>query len=318
MSETATTTTPDAKKKKADVKRGAIRDQGYQKYEGRYTPDRGRWKLIAGRMLKMTARQPWVMVMLILAIFPALVAGVLLYIGAKLIAAMPAGIPEGAAGMGAGQLTSLVYSLLGGWKLSLLLAFLTAMFAGGGAIADDTRGGSFQFYFARPVSREQYLVGKLIPPVVLVACVSMAPSLLLAALRIGLAKDGADALANAFLPLQVLGFGLMFAVALGVPVVALSSMSRGRGYAQGMYAGAFLLPWILGSIFVNVTRSPWPAIFSIPTHLDNLGHFMFGIPPEDPTRVLPVWLSAAFLAALVAGSIALLRKRLASVEVIAS
>jgi hypothetical protein len=45
---------------------------------------------------------------------------------------------------------------------------------------------------------------------------------------------------------------------------------------------------------------------------------MFGIQPEDPTRVLPVWLSAAFLAALVAGSIALLRKRLASVEVIAS
>jgi len=35
-------------------------------------------------------------------------------------------------------------------------------------LPDDVRGGAFQFYFARPVTREQYLVGKLLPPVLLV------------------------------------------------------------------------------------------------------------------------------------------------------
>jgi len=291
------------------VARGTIRDQGYQRYEGTFTAERGRWALIAGRMLKMTARQPWVLVMLILSIFPALVAGVLMYIGAKLFAS---GMP------GAPSPNPLVYALLGGWKLSLLLAFLTALFAGGGAVADDARGGAFQFYFARPVTREQYLIGKLVPPVVLVACVSMAPAILLAVLRLALARDAADAWSAATLPLAAVGQGIVVALTLGVPVVALSSLSRGRGYVQGMYAAAFLLPWILGAIFVNVTRSPWPAILSIPAHLDNVGNFLFRLPVEGDARVLPVWLSAAFLAALVTGSIALLRQRLASVEVIAS
>jgi hypothetical protein len=295
----------DAATKKKEAKRGAIRDQGYQRYEGRYTPDRGRWALIAGRMLKMTARQPWVMVMLILAIFPALVAGVLMYIGAKMYAA----------GMAPAKPDGLVYALLGGWKLSLLLSFLTALFAGGGAVADDARGGAFQFYFARPITREQYLTGKLLPPVVLTACVSLAPAVLLAFLRLALAKDGADALESALLPVQAVGFGMILAIVLGVPVVALSSLSRGRGYVQGLFAGVFLLPWILGSIFVNVTRSPWPAILSIPTHLDNLGNFIFRTPTDDLHK-LPVWLSVAFLAALVTGSIALLRRRLAAMEVI--
>jgi hypothetical protein len=287
--------------------RAQIRDQGYQRYEGSYTPERGRWALIAGRMLKMTARQPWVTAMLILSIFPALVGGVVLYIQAKLYASGMAPAPD-----------SIVYEVLCGSKICLLIAFLTAMFAGGGAVADDARGGAFQFYFARPVTREQYLVGKLVPPVVLVACVSMAPALLLAFLRMALAKDGADALALLPLPLEVIAQGVVVALTLGVPVVALSSLSRGRGYVQGAYAGAFLLPWILGAIFVNVTRSPWPAILSLPAHVHNVGRFLFRLPVPPDERVLPVWLSAAFLGALVVGSIALLRRRLAAVEVIAS
>src|SRR5205823_5365923 len=76
-----------------------------------------------------------------------------------------------------------------------LLTFLMAMFAGGGAIADDTRAGSFQFYFARPVTREQYLVGKLIPPVVLIAVVAVGPAFLLALLRVALSKDMPEATA---------------------------------------------------------------------------------------------------------------------------
>ena len=286
--------------------RGAIRDQGYQRYQGGYTPDRGRWKLIAGRMTKMTARQPWVLVMLILAIFPALIAGVLMYIAAKMYAA----------GMAPAKPDSLVFEYLCGSKVEVLLTFLTALFAGGGAVADDARGGAFQFYFARPISREQYLAGKLLPPIVLTACVSMVPATLLAFLRLALAKDGADALESILLPAQALGAGALIAVALGTASVALSSLTKSRGLAQGAFAGLFLLPWILGAIFVGVTRSPWPAIFSIPTHLANVGRLLFRQPLSPDEHAMPVWVSAALLAALIAGSIALLRKRLASVEVI--
>jgi ABC-2 type transport system permease protein len=292
-----------AAKRAAAAARGQIRDQGYQRYPGPYTNERGRWALIARRMLKMTARQPWVLVMLILSIFPALIGGVVLYIQARFQAGN-ASAPD-----------SIVYEVVGGSSACLLLAFLTATFAGGGAVADDARGGAFQFYFARPVTREQYLLGKLTPPVVLVACVSLGPALLLSLLRVALARSGADALASLLLPLQTLAQGTLTALTLGVPVVALSSLSRGRGYVQGAFATAFLLPWILGTIFVQVTRSPWPALLSIPGHLHNVGRFLYGLPPDE--HALPLWVSVAFLAALIGGSIALLRRRLAAVEVIA-
>jgi ABC-2 type transport system permease protein len=287
--------------------RGAIRDQGYQPYTGSYTPEGGRWRLIFGRMLKMTARQPWVLVMLILSIFPGLVGGVITWVQAKMYAA----------GVGASPDPNVFY-LFTKWYGTLIIGFLTALFAGGGAIADDARVGAFPFYFARPVTREQYLVGKLMPPIVLVFCVTVGPAMLLAIARVALAKDTADAFVALLSPLRTIALGLIEALALGVPVVALSSTSRGRGYVQGAFAALFLLPWILGAVFVNVTRSPWPDILSIRAHLLNVGRFVFAIPLDEAERALPVWVSAAVLTALVVGSLALLRKRLESMEVVGS
>jgi ABC-2 type transport system permease protein len=287
--------------------KGAIRDQGWRRYEGAYTSTANRWQLIAQRMLRMATKQAWVIAMMILCVFPALVMAVLMFLQSKMYAAGLGGPPD-----------HYVYYLYCKPYGTLLIAFLVALFAGGGAVADDVRTGAFQLYFARPVTREQYLVGKLIAPVLLVAVVSAGPGILLAVLRVAVAKDGADAMHAVFLLGNAALLGAIEALVLGVPVVALSSLQRSRGLAQGAFAALFLLPWMLGAIFVDVTRSPWPAIFSLPHHLQVLGRALFEMKAEPNDRLLPVWISVAALSALVVGSIALLRKRLAAVEVIAS
>ncbi len=287
---------------------GTIRDRGYKPYTGTFTSEASRWSLIAKRMLKMGAKQAWVIVMLSLSGLPGLVYGVAMYIRLKMAQrGLPVGSPD-----------DYVYDMIVQPYGTLLLAFLTALFAGGGAVADDARAGTFQFYFARPVTREQYLVGKLLPPVVLVFIVSAGPAVLVAILRLLLAPTTSEAIAELMLPVKALGLGAITALTLGVTVVALSSLSRSRGYVQGGFAALFLLPWILGSIFVNVTRSPWPAILSLPAHLDNIGRAWFGVAPSDTDRVMPIWVSAVVLTALICGSMAILRRRLAAVEVIAS
>jgi ABC-type transport system involved in multi-copper enzyme maturation permease subunit len=304
----------EAEKPTEKQPRGVIRDRGYKPYEGQIL-DGGRWSLIWGRMLKMTARQPWVMVALIVSALPTVVYAVIMLVQAKMYNLAQANPAFG------GALPSpdyRVYQLIAEPYGTLLCAFLCAMFAGGGAVADDARSGTFQFYFARPVTREHYLVGKLLPPVTLVALIALVPAILISILRIAITRDTSEAIVELLLPLRALALGSIEAVVLGVPVVALSSLSRGRGYVQGAFAALFTLPWILGAIFVGVTRTPWPAILSIPAHLQNLGHFLFALPLDEGERPLPVWLSAAVLGALVVGSIAILRKRLASVEVIAS
>jgi ABC-type transport system involved in multi-copper enzyme maturation permease subunit len=287
-----------------------IRDRGYQRYAGQYTEPRGRWAIIARHTLGLTARQPWVIVLLVVAAFPALIGGVVLWVQSKLVAAAPPGsVPS------PDPLILLI--AVRAWG-TLLIAFLMALFAGGSAIADDARTGAFQLYFARPISRAQYLLGKLAAVALLVGIVALAPSLLLASLRVALQPTFGAALARLPLVLAALALGLVEALVFAAPALALSSLSRSRSYAQGAFAALFLVPWILGLIFVRVTGSPWPQALSIPTHLENIGRWLYRLPSDDDTLRLPLWLSALVLAALVSGSLQLVRRRLASVEVIAS
>jgi hypothetical protein len=106
---------------------------------------------------------------------------------------------------------------------------------------------------------------------------------------------------------------LVVALTLGVPVVALSSLSTSRGVVQGGWAAVFMLSWIIGRIVAAVTASPWPALISIPANLGVVGAHIFG---EKPADALPWWASALVLGVLLAGSAALLRWRLRNVEAI--
>ncbi|HEX9105525.1 MAG TPA: ABC transporter permease subunit [Polyangia bacterium] len=288
-------------------KEGTILDRGYTPYAGRYTPEASRWKVIAGRMLRMSARQWWAILILIATVIPLLVAAVQMWIMSKIYAMAPPGV----------QVASPDSFVMLPWG-TMTLAFLIALFAGAGQVADDTRAGAFQFYFARPVTRDQYLVGKVVPVVVLTMFIALVPALLLSLLRLALLPSGAEVLKKLPLVGATLLIGALESLVLAIPAVAISSLSRRRAYVQGGYAILYLLPWILGGIFVKVTRSAWPALLSVPAHLENLARFVYRQPLPEGERALPVWISAAFVALLVGGSLALLRKRLSSVEVIAS
>lgn len=288
-------------------KEGSILDRGYQRYTGSYTPGSSRWRVIARRMLRMSARQWWAIVLFIVTAGPLIWFAGKMWLMSKILAMAPPGMPVE-------PLDSIAMLPTG----TMTLGFMMALFAGAGQVATDARSGAFQFYFARPVTREQYLVGKLVPAVVLTMCITLGPALLLAGLRVALLPTSAE------LPhhLPILGgaviVGVVEALVLAVPAVAISSLSNRTFYVQAGYATLYLLPWIVGGIFVGVSRSPWPALFSIPAHLENVARLLYRLPLPEHERALPVWISALFLAALVAGALALLRRRLGSVEVVAS
>ncbi|MGZ3407582.1 MAG: hypothetical protein ACXVAN_14130, partial [Polyangia bacterium] len=270
-------------------------------------PEASRWKVIASRTLRMSARQWWAILLLIATVIPLLVAAVRMWINSKLLAMAPPGM----------AIDSPDTFVMLPWG-TMTLAFLIALFAGAGQVADDTRAGAFQFYFARPVTCDQYLAGKVMPVVVLTMFIALMPALLLSLLRLALLPNGTEVVKKLPLVGATLIIGTIEALALAIPAVAISSLSRRRAYVQGGYAILYLLPWVVGGIFVKVTRSAWPSLLSVPSHLENLARFVYRQPLPDGEWALPVWVSAAFLSLLIAGSLALLRKRLAAVEVIAS
>ena len=288
-------------------KEGTILDRGYAPYQGRYTPEASRWKVIASRMLRMSARQWWSILIMVATVIPLLVSAVQMWIMSKISAMAPPGM----------AVASPDTFVMLPWG-TMTLAFLIALFAGAAQVADDTRAGAFQFYFARPVTRDQYLVGKVMPVVVMTMFIALLPALLLSLLRLALLPSGAEVVKKLPLVGATIVIGTVEALVLAIPAVAISSLSRRRSYVQGGYAILYLLPWIVGAIFSKVTRSAWPTLLSVPAHIENLARFVYRQPLGEGERALPVWVSALFVSLLVGGSLALLRKRLASVEVVAS
>jgi ABC-type transport system involved in multi-copper enzyme maturation permease subunit len=293
----------------------SLRDQGYQPYRGTRTPAMTRWRVVFRHTLRMGLRQPWAIVALSLVALWGVGWAVGLYLSMRLIASAPPGsgselpIPDPAVFAG---------TILVRWYGVPVFAFLMAMLVGGSAIADDRRQNAFSFYFARSLGRDQYLAGKLVASTVAVAVVSAGAALLMALVRLSLYRAGSDAvLPLVLLPLRALALGLLEALALAAPALALSSLSTRRGLAQGGFAALFFLPAILGAIATSLTRSPWPRLLSPVAQLEAVGVRLFGDASLAGEYPLP-WLPALVaLGVTIAGSVALVRWRLAATEVVA-
>ncbi len=278
-----------------------IRERGYRRYQGARTASGSRWWVVARQLLRAARRQRAVVALVILAAFPTVISAFVLYFASRL---KPVSGDE------------YVYGLLVKPYGTFFLALGLAMRAGGGAISDDARAGGFQFYFARPLTHAQYLAGKLAGVATLVATVTLLPPVLLSLVRLALSQ-GDDAPHSLSLVARAAALGALEAAVLACVVVALSSLMRRRGLVQGAFVALVFMPWILGVKFRDFTRTPWPALASIPTHLDALGRWLFGISNDIGDRAMPPLVALAALLAIGAAAIAISWRRLQRAEVVA-
>ena len=101
------------------------------------------------------------------------------------------------------------------------------------------------------MTRDQYLVGKVLPVVTLTMFIALGPALLLSLLRLALLPNGDEVVKKLPLVGATIIIGTVEALVLALPAVAISSLSRRRAYVQGGYAILYLLPWMVGGIFVQ-------------------------------------------------------------------
>jgi hypothetical protein len=276
-----------------------IAERGYRRYEGTRTTG-GRWWVVARQLVRSLRKQRAVVVLTVLAAFPTVITGFVMYFAGR-------GQPG----------DDYVYKLLMKPYGTFFLALALAMRAGGGAIADDARAGGFQFYFSRPLTHAHYLAGKLVGVGLLVAAVSAAPALLLSLVKIAVSQSGGEAVRGFGLLLRAGALGLTEAAVFSCVMVALSSLMKRRGLVQGAFAASIFLPWLIGAKFRDFTRTPWPALASIPTHLESLAQWLFGIPNEIGDRAMPPLVAVIMLLAIAAAAVWVAWRQLRRVEVVA-
>ncbi|MEM9193420.1 MAG: hypothetical protein AAGF12_29875 [Myxococcota bacterium] len=282
-----------------------LRDLGYKAYEGdRLPPSHNGWVL-----WRHGLRRVWGSWLVKIAAFtgwlPPVVAMGIMGFAYWLAGQMPPGAeaPEV-------PVIGVVRSLYD-WQFWL---FVTAVSMGAGAsvVAEDRTFRAFQFYFAKPVTPMQYLIGRVAAVLLWCFVITFIPAFLLVLEATGMAPEELR-VERIGLLLPALLYSLLIAVVAGVGSIGMSALSKSRALTMTAWIMLLILPTALGNIVYAISEWPWLLLGSIPHLLGVIGDSLFKVETESEIE----WFHALpILSALVVGGLYLTYDRVRRAEVI--
>ncbi|MEC7525153.1 MAG: hypothetical protein VYE22_35045 [Myxococcota bacterium] len=285
-----------------------VRDLGYRAYEGERLPSsQNTWVLLRYGMWRMWGS--WIVKLTILA---ALVSGL---IAAALVAATW-WVRSQTVGAAGGELPPLPGGEISSFFFNIqvwLFATVLTLRSGAGVIAEDFTFRAFQFYFAKPVTIVQYLVGRVSALTILLFSVLFVPSLFVVLPLTGISAEE-HRLEMAGLLLPSFFYSLIAAVALSTLSIGVSAISKSRALTMSAWIVLFVVPHVLALLVDAITDWSWLYLISIPGMLTVLREALFKITTEGSDVE---WFHAGpVLGLLVAGAVAYAWNRLQKAEVI--
>src|SRR5262245_2021355 len=219
-----------------------IHDQGYRRYAGRREAHGHTWLVITRAGIMERLRERKFLGLLLFAWLPFLVRSVQLYVAANyqqanFLAATPSMFRDFLAQQG-------------------VFVFFITLYVGSGLIANDRRANALQIYLSKPLSRIDYVVGKLATLLLFLTAVTWVPGILLLIMQILFAGNLTFLKANLFLFPAITVFAAVTVLMSSFTMLALSSLSKSRRFVAVMYAGLIFftaamyhaLPAITGTI----------------------------------------------------------------------
>ena len=284
-----------------------IHDLGYKPYVGVRRPPQSNYGTLARQGLRRAVAPFVVKASLVLACFAVVIYPLAYLIGSMGRVTTSAGTQRGL-GITAEGFVRGVFD----WQVWLFV-FIITIAAGASAVADDVRNRAFQYYFSKPVSREQYMFGRIFPVGFLAFLLTFGPALVLVGLAAAVASDKADATTALGLAFPSLVYALLISTVVAVLSVAVSAFAKSKGLTMTLWASIFFLPHVVAFVVKLVTKSNWMYLASLPGCLGICGDAIFKRAVEG--QVQP-WQAALALAVYVAAALWLLRRKLDTVEVI--
>jgi ABC-2 type transport system permease protein len=154
------------------------------------------------------------------------------------------------------------------WFLAFLgfeawMSFLLTAWGAPGMISKDFANHSIQLYLSRPLSRVEYLLGKVSVLTILLSCTTWIPALILFVVQAQLEGNGWG-----WTNLWLAG-SILVAALLGIALVSLLSMAlavwvRWRIAATALMFGTFFLLPAFGGIVDLILRTHWGKLLNFP------------------------------------------------------
>jgi ABC-2 type transport system permease protein len=277
-----------------------IHDQGYRRYGGRREPHGRTWWVIAKAGLMERLRERKFLGLLLVAWLPFIVRAVQIYLSAN--------IPQAAV------LAPTAATFREFIDQQSIFVFFITIYVGSGLIANDRRANALQIYLSKPLTRVEYVAGKLVTLVMLLAAVTWVPGMLLLLLQMLFAGNFTFLRANLFLIPAITLFSAILVLLSAFAMLALSSLSKSRRFVAMMYAGLIFFTAAMYQALRQMTGSRAWAVISPEDVLDVVAAGVFR--SLDGTPSLPMWAALLVIAVLIAASLWILERRVRGVEVV--
>ena len=192
--------------------------------------------------------------------------------------------------------------------------FFVTVYVGAGLIANDRRANALQIYLSKPLTRAEYIFGKLAILMAFLALVTWLPAIVLLIVQIAFAGNFTFFRTNVFLFPAITLFAFVQVVLASSTMLALSSLSKSSRYVAILYAAVIFFTQAVYGVVYAVTRSTAFSWLSFSANLAQIGDVIFRQPLKYETP-WPVSLLMIFL--LVGLSGVILERRVRGVEVVA-
>ena len=276
-----------------------IHDQTYRRYAGQRQPDGQAWKVIAATGIRTIIRKRLFLGLLLLAWIPFVVGAVMVYLNAN--------FPQFTLLSMTAQRFREFLDTQG------FFVFVITVWAGAGLIADDKRANALQLYLSKPLTRLEYVIGKLVVLAVFLLLVTWVPALLLLLLQVAFTGSFTFLRDNLYLFPAVTLFSFVQVLLASLMMLALSSMSKSSRYVAILYAGIYFFSHAVYGVVYAVTGSGGYSWVSVPATINQVGDIIFRLPPRYSS---PAVLSVVAILVLAAVSVWILERQVRGVEVV--
>jgi len=278
-----------------------IHDQGYRRYGGEKARTGTGWMVIARAGIRTMVGKRAFLGLLLLSWFPFLVRAVQIYVAAN--------FPQAA---------ELVAVKADTFRQFLdqqqTFVFFITVYVGAGLIANDRRANALQIYLSKPLTRAEYIFGKLTILMAFLALVTWVPAMVLLVVQIAFAGNFTFFRNNVFLFPAITVFSFLDIVVAASTMLALSSLSKSSRYVAILYAAVIFFTQAIYGVLYAVTRSTSFSWMSLSANLSQLGDLIFRQPAKYDT---PWPVALAMVAGLIVVSGLVLERRVRGVEVVA-
>jgi ABC-2 type transport system permease protein len=206
-----------------------------------------------------------------------------------------------------------------------MLAFLFAAYAGPGLVSPDLSNNALPLYLCRPISRAEYVLGKMAVLFIPLSCLTWIPGLMLWGLQAGLEGNGWG-MANLKIAWTLFAGSVLWILILSLLSLALSAWIRWKMMASALLFGIFFISAAFSEIFNEILRTKSGYLFNLGHLIGKVWLDMMGLPPRGTIfgelfnvrrgDEIPLWTAWVMLGFVCSVCILVLDRKLRAREVV--